>query len=343
MTNYSTHRLLLPETIWLETEDYEKAENLSKQLPTELKCWQSYLNLLGLFGLETWLTERLSQQSIANKIDVIREIYYLQVGSVTVSAIAVANLLDEMVRVSSIQLHNHPTHFYALLEVNEETEEAIFRGLLRRDHLETYLNGNNSYQLSNGDYSLPLSWFDPEPNHLISYCCHLTAATAIALLPQQSVSATTTAKVIVNKPTKLSQWLQNTVTESWLTMESLLNPELSLAFNTRSVNCKYKRGKLINLGVALNQITVTLIITVIEEAENKLRIKVQLYPANQATCLPPGIKLTLLSKAGKTLQTVQAREQDNFIQLKSFKGQREKKFSLEIALEDLKVTEDFEF
>lgn len=58
----------------------------------------------------------------------------------------------------------------------------------------------------------------------------------------------------------------------------------------------------------------------------------QLYPAGKESFLPATVQLNLLSKA---------REKDNYIQLKPFKGKLRKLFSIEIALEGRKVGEDF--
>jgi hypothetical protein len=54
------------------------------------------------------------------------------------------------------------------------------------------------------------------------------------------------------------------------------------------------------------------------------------------------MKLMLLSKAGKTLQEVTARTQDNYIQLKTFKGEPGRKFSIKVTLGDVSVNENFE-
>lgn len=336
----SSQRLLLPETIWLETEDYTVVKTLSNRLATEQQRWHCYLNLLGLRGLASWLGDRLSTTKIVPKIDVTQQIHCLELDNFTVTAIAVDNLLDEMVQVSPPQLENNPTHFYALIEVNEEEAEVILRGILRRDRLDTYLSQykaqNQSLQLSNGNYSLPLSWFDPEPNHLISYCQHLSPE-AIALPTSQPQIATPDSA-----HTKLAQWLQNTVIEGWVLMENLLDPQLNLALSTRSVSQEYRKGKLINLGVELDNVALILLVTIAEEAEEKLKVIIQLYPGSQEQYLPPQVQLTLISKAGKTLQSVQAREQDNYIQLKPFKGKLGKRFSIEIASGETMVHEYFE-
>lgn len=68
-------------------------------------------------------------------------------------------------------------------------------------------------------------------------------------------------------------------------------------------------------------------ITVTPEAAEKVGVLVQLYPIGEARYLSPNLQLTLRSKAGKTLQSTQSRGQDNYIQLKSFKGKPGTRFS----------------
>ncbi len=79
-----------------------------------------------------------------------------------------------------------------------------------------------------------------------------------------------------------------------------------------------------------------------QETQEKLSGSIQLYPTRRERYLPPNLKLTLLSKAGKTLQDVTSRSQDNYIQLKSFKGEPGKRFSIEVSHLDVSVREDFE-
>ena len=58
--------------------------------------------------------------------------------------------------------------------------------------------------------------------------------------------------------------------------------------------------------------------------------------------LPHNIKLQLISKAGKVLQEVTSRIQDNYMQLKPFKGEIGKRFSIQIASDDVIFKENFE-
>jgi hypothetical protein len=142
--------------------------------------------------------------------------------------------------------------------------------------------------------------------------------------------------------TKLSQWLQGVIDQSWQAIDTLLSPEVNLAFSSRSVEVATKRGKLIDLGIQLTHQTVALIVNITEEAEEKISISIQLHPTGKEKYLPRNIKVTLLSKAGNILQEVEARGQDNYIQLKLFKGERGKRFSIQVSLDEFSVREKFE-
>jgi len=101
-------------------------------------------------------------------------------------------------------------------------------------------------------------------------------------------------------------------------------------------------SKLIDLGMELQGQRVVLLVNVTEEADNQLSVLVQLHPAGEERYLPPQIALTLLSQAGKKLQEFRSRTQDNYIQLKSFKGRSGIPFSIAVSLGDIYLCENFE-
>jgi hypothetical protein len=338
MFNSTDLRLLLPESIWLEAEHFQEAKKISAIANNEADKWQSYLNALALIGFEEWLSTRISQQPIKRDSN----ISYLKVGEFKVCLIATENILDEEVKlaVDIIQRPELAAHFYVLLEVLEEQEEVIIRGFLRYDELVSY---TIKIQSRDGFYRLPLEQFDPEPNHLLFYSRFLEP-TAIPLPVATKTKAEENLVVVSlqETTTKLSQWLQGVIDESWQAIDTLLNPEMNLAFSTRSVEVATKRGKLIDLGIELNHQTVALLVNISEEAEEKISISIQLHPTGKEKYLPRNIKLSLLSKTGNILQEVEARGQDNYIQLKPFKGERGKRFSIQVSLDELSVRENFE-
>ena len=110
----------------------------------------------------------------------------------------------------------------------------------------------------------------------------------------------------------------------------------------RNAESGAKRAKLIDLGMQLGNESFALLVTVTEDIDDKLGIAVQLHPMGERRYLPPNVKLALLSKAGKILQEVISRGQDNYIPLKPFKGETRKRFSIEVSLNDVKIKEHFE-
>lgn len=337
----STHfRLLLPEVIWLKPEHFEQARQTRSQVMSEAHQWQTYLNALAVQSFEEWLKERIPLQLVCRHNNVIEAGSQLQVGEFKFCVIATEHLLDEVVNVPQNGIDNQAANFYVLMEVLEEQEEVVIRGFIRYDQLINYCSQVN-LQLESGCYQLPLSEFDAEPNHLLYYCRFLEPS-AIPL----GVSAETKAEEqllghLKKSTTKLSQWLQGVFDEGWHAIDALINPEANLALSIRNVEEGAKRCKLIDLGMQLGSQTVALLVN-ITETEQKLGVLIQLHPTGGKRYLPPNLKLTLLSKPGETLQQVQARGQDNYIQLKPSKGEAGKCFSIEVSLLDISAREDFE-
>ena len=337
------YRLLSPESIWLEPEDFNRAKNISSQIKNESSQWQIYLNTLALFALEKWFKERISEQSISISDRYIENTGMLDIGEFKVCGIATENLLHELVELPKniVESPELASHFYIILEVLEEQEEVIFRGCLCYERLINYRDRTN-LQPQDNFYQLPLSLFDTEPNHLLLYC-HFLEPTSIPL-PVRSAQITTTKppQYIQKSTTKLSQWLQNVFDETWQTIDSLINPEANLEYSLRNVDEGVKRAKLIDLGMQLGNQNVALLVNIKGETEGKLAILIQLHPGSEARYLPPNLKLILLSKAGKILQEVQSRTRDNCIQLKPFRGEKGKRFQIQVSLGSSSITENFE-
>jgi Protein of unknown function (DUF1822) len=328
--NLTDFRLLSPEVIELEPEHFEQAREFSDKVTDEANQWQTYLNALAQVSFEEWLKSRIPDG----------------LGKFKFCAIATEHLLDEVVNIPQniIQDLEKIAHFYVVIEVLEEAEQVIIRGFLSYEQLVNYLNQFNLQLCQDGCYHIPLDVFDPEPNHLLSYCRFLSPS--VFNLPVAASSTKTSENLLESVKetrTRLSQWLENIFDDTWQAIDALISPEAGLAWSTRNAELGTKRCKLIDLGIQLDSQTIALLVNVIEEPDEKLSILLQLHPTGGQKYLPPDLKLTLLSKAGKFLQEVTSRSQDNYIQLKSFKGEHGKRFSVEVSLNDAKVKEDFEF
>jgi Protein of unknown function (DUF1822) len=329
-------RFLLPETAFLEPHQVSQAQELSAEasaeksiIPSELYQWQTYIQALALIGLTQWLSDRLTGFSLCDpeQASIWHSHVMLQLGEFKLCLIAVEHVLDEIVHVPDMAIAL-TAHFYLFIEVVEEQAQVILRGLLRHDQLGALLPPT-----STKDYELPLAAFDPEPHHLLSYYQFLAPArfadTASVALPQTAASH------------RLGQWLQGVFAEGWQAIDALLDPQLGLAFNTRNPELGAAGGKLIDLEMQMGQQTLALIVNITQESDDRFGVLVQLHPTGGERYLPATLSLRLLSKAGKVLQEVQARSQDNYIQLRPFKGEQDKCFSLEVCFRTVQLRENF--
>ena len=154
------------------------------------------------------------------------------------------------------------------------------------------------------------------------------------------------------QPTKmqvnLSQWFEQIFTDNWQSVEALLTRPENLAFSflafglrstSRLGEASVQRAKLIDLGLQLANQSLALLVAIAPDVAPKVAILVQLHPTN-TDYLPPDIKLILLSN-GSTLQSIQSRSQDHYIQLKRFRVNPGECFDIQVAFGNVRVTESF--
>ncbi len=355
--NLTSARMLLPEVIWLEPEYFELGKKLSDKVISESRQWQTYLSALAVQSFEEWLRCRLPKQTVNR--DEIGTVSYLKVGEFKLCIIVAEHFLDEVVSVPQdalakpaptgatptkrIASREQTSDFYTVLEVLEEEEQVIIRGFLHYDQISYYRSLLNLQALQDGCYQLPLSLFDAEPHHLLLYCRYLapTAVTLPVVLAAAKVEVDLSGCLKENR-TKLTQWLQAIFEETWLSIDALIDPEVNLSLNTRSVNLGVKRGKLIDLEMQIDSHSMALLVSIARGEQAQLSVCIQLHPTGGNKYLPSNLKLILLSKSGKLLQEVTSRSHDNYIQLKSFKGEAGKYFSIEVSLNDVSIRENFE-
>jgi hypothetical protein len=146
---------------------------------------------------------------------------------------------------------------------------------------------------------------------------------------------------LIQAAVNLGQWFQNRFAEGWQAVENLLNPE-ELAVNLRQtteLSQAIRRVKAIELA---DQVLL-LLVTLVSEEDGRVEVRPQLRPRDRDLQLPPNLTLALLSTTGKTVQSVESRDQDDSIQLRRFKCSPGTQFSLQVQLNGKVVlTEDFE-
>lgn len=148
----------------------------------------------------------------------------------------------------------------------------------------------------------------------------------------------------------LGQWWENIFESGWQSLDAFLSRDsvqVAVSFRHRRSQRNEERHvyvegiKLIDLGIELNNQSVALLVGLARETEERVSVRVQLYPVGETTILPPNIRVALLSQSGAILQEYQARIHDNLIQLKRFTCPVGKQFSIRVALGEFSITEDF--
>ncbi len=148
-------------------------------------------------------------------------------------------------------------------------------------------------------------------------------------------------KESTNTLINLSRWLDNIFDGVWQSPQ-----ELNLAFETRRTaqvqGSQIKRGTVIFVEASsVERQGVILLIGITPETDGRIGVRIQLYPQGRDRYLPSNITLTLCTESGEPIQSVQARNQDNYIQIKRFKCPSDFQFKVQLTLDDWRVTESF--
>jgi hypothetical protein len=98
--------------------------------------------------------------------------------------------------------------------------------------------------------------------------------------------------------------------------------------------------RIANLGMQIGNRAIALMVAILPKAEGKVAILLRVYPMGSQTYLPSGLQLAVLDEDGDTFLETEARDVDNYIQLK-FGGDRGERFSVRVALGDNRITEGF--
>ena len=142
----------------------------------------------------------------------------------------------------------------------------------------------------------------------------------------------------------LQQWFQNIFEAGWRSLEELIEPQgMNLAYSFRSNESQEEVAKGIKL-LDLNPESdneVALIVKISPKTDRKITVRIQLQSMEEGSDLPANIKLSLLSASNKTIQAVQARNQDQLIQLKELTCKEGISIIVQVTLGDLTRTESF--
>jgi Protein of unknown function (DUF1822) len=213
---------------------------------------------------------------------------------------------------------------YVVVDINESLQEATLLGFVAHAAVE---------ELAIGQLQSPETLLD----HLDRILHPLTQRVAEAA-----------EQTLVN----LSQWFQNVFETGWQAADSLLNSGgLTPAFGFRGATRSsleptarqepaIRRAKLIDLGIQIANYPVALVVELNPNPNQTVEVCLQVHPTQAQPYLPPELKLVVLDQSGNRFLEAQSREADNYIQL-IFSGNPGERFSIQVALGEASVTEDF--
>ncbi|NET60525.1 MAG: DUF1822 family protein, partial [Symploca sp. SIO2E6] len=186
--------VLQGEIVPLESEYYTQAIAISDRVLEPDRQWQAYLNVLALRSFTEWLAERAGEMKVNEVVcsalhpestPIPEVVANLQVDEFQVCLIATESLIDNLVRIpkEAIELPEFAAHFYVIMEVIEEEQQASIRGFLRYKQL-TNLEAFCRLEAESGTwiYELPLDWLNFDTNNLL---LGLSLADPAALIRKQ--------------------------------------------------------------------------------------------------------------------------------------------------------------
>ena len=308
-------------TVPLSFEAHKQAQKYCQQQISSQKAKQVYLNSLAVYavnfylrclGFETDVENSDSHNPIALKFMDVADLLVKQIGKLECRPV----LPDD--QVCQIPLEASAERIaYLVVEMNPSLKQAIILGFTQTATAE-----------------IPLA----QLNSLANFPAYLNEIRQPKVSAHSALSKT---KTIAN----LSKWLEGIWEAGWQTEQAIFGKSFN-PVGVRDINSSQTivRGvKLLNLGMQLDQSTVLLKIVLVNNENDRVSVVVQAHPSLEETFLAPNLKLTLIDELGNILQQSCSSNQDNYIQLRKFRGQTGDRFRIEISLDRAKVTEDFVF
>jgi Protein of unknown function (DUF1822) len=138
----------------------------------------------------------------------------------------------------------------------------------------------------------------------------------------------------------LINWVQqeftNAIASGWSSQ-----PQAVTLMSLQMNNIPIERSKLINLQIDLHQQTVVLLVGVIPETADRMRVIVQAHPAIGARYLPPQLQLSYLNSEGVILRSATARTNDDYIQLPEYTCDIGMELNIQLQLHGARSIERF--
>lgn len=231
---------------------------------------------------------------------------------------------------------------YLVVEIDEEAKEAVLLGFAPTAGMgEIYARDLRSLD----DFLDHLDDLAQPKVHLRQWFANLveTGWQEVELL------LGTSGELAQERQSSVGQSVKNLVEIGLNGLETVLGDRNTEQLAFRGANrfrkllpeAEVMRAKLLDLGMQLKNQTIALLVALNPEADEKVRICVQVYPTGSQKYLPPHLTLSLLQADGEVLQSVESRSQDLCIQLRSFTVSPGTDFQLEVAFDGVSIAEAF--
>ncbi len=253
------------DAIALSSSSLQTAANLSELVATRSQQWQAYFNALALFGFEAWLQERAPDVRLErdnasvfepNQSGAIAATYGITVNQFRVCLIPIDSEPSTSISLSRalIESAEFRPHFYVLVELYEEQEQATIKGWLRADNL---IARQSELSLSTDwKYEIPLAWFEHDCDDLLLYwrCASPAMIDLPSLAPAIASDRYSWLQLLTQPAIDTAQWLQ----EEWQALVTdltwVLLPPVASASGLRSSGAILNRSPLSELETILTAI-----------------------------------------------------------------------------------------
>lgn len=229
-------RFLQPDAIDLDDDAIAWAATTSQSADTS-DPWALYLQLLAGVGVRQWLQERSRgwdsalvgwwDGAIAHPLPHSpTHPHLIQIGTALTHILPTPCLEDGSVEVTPQMLETDNLDFHLLVEVLEELGQVQVRGFVRHPELVRAIQ-SAAVPLDDGSYTLPIAWFDLEPDRFLVQVESWDAAPAAETsgvedrdrLPQDLAAAL--ARPAINAAAWLRDQLDQVAQElSWMLLPS---------------------------------------------------------------------------------------------------------------------------
>lgn len=167
----------------------DQAVAISDRVVTETRQWQTYLNALGLFGLQEWFAEQvpdlvldwqhcsLFQPQYANLIEAAYDVRINH--DFKLCLISIGGTIEPWIKLprAVVDLAEFRAHLYVIVQVMEEQSQVQVLSFLRYDQWLTHCQAQPLRAETDWSYQVPIQWFDANPHRLLRDLQCLDSAT----------------------------------------------------------------------------------------------------------------------------------------------------------------------